>query len=92
MMGLYDCEYKIEFTTLDLINEKWIASGKKGTVAGAFYPDEKLIQVHSNMNLLHEYRHAYCYNYWVYHEQTNAEWCKDPHFLIVRNDRNGMAS
>jgi len=82
MLGLYDCDYKIEYATAEEINEHWTSVGGKGMVTGAFYPSEKLIQVTSNYHLMHEYRHAFCYNYWMYHEHTNHEWCMTPHFKI----------
>lgn len=83
---LYDCDYKMEFTSLEAIQTKWLEHGHKGNVAGAFYSDEKLIQLHSIKDFTHEYRHAFCYNYWKYHQQENADWCMDPHFKLMRND------
>jgi len=80
MLGIYDCSYSVEITTLDAINEKYPSDDH---VAGAFYPSERLIQVADLAFFQHEWRHAFCHQWYYYHEKHNHEGlCSDPHFKI----------
>lgn len=80
MLGIYDCSYSVEITTLDAINEKFPSADN---VAGAFYPSERLIQIADFKDFQHEWRHAFCYQWYYYHEKHNHEaLCLDPHFKL----------
>jgi len=92
-MSLYDCDYRIEIITIQEINNQWQAEGGKGWILGVFKPREKLIQITSltDPNFEAEWRHAFCWNWFVYHMGHNHKtYCQDPHYLIM--SKNELAS
>jgi len=75
----YDCSYTVEMVTIDELNELWWGNG---WVAGMFNPNTKTIYLADVTHFSHEYRHAFCYNDWIYYDKVH-NYCVHPHFKVI---------
>ncbi len=68
------------------VNEKWKELGGKGFVQGFFDPNTKTIVIHWRdlENFAHEWKHAYCYEWYFFHLGRNHETICEPfpHFKV----------
>jgi len=75
----YDCSYTVEIVTIEEVNDRWIGNG---LVAGMFNPNTKTIYLSDAKYFSHEYRHAYCYNDFIYYDKVH-KYCTAPHFKVI---------
>jgi len=76
----YDCSYSIEFMPVEQIN----AEQNPGNhwVGAIWNPNTKTIYIDDLRHFPHEYRHAFCYNDWIYYDKVH-NYCVAPHFKVI---------
>jgi len=86
MLGIYNCDYTAQVVSNETLQQLWQGLDGKGNINGFFNPNTKEIWLNDWKYFNHEWRHAFCENWWIYHMQHNNErMCENyPHFKIQR--------